>query len=325
MSYTNKRHMSTEKNPAKKWGDTKIAERGRSVLVMRARCRSAGLTLHQREWTDAAGRYHGCNCVIDQCKCSCFYTTLRERARCILHHCSLSYARDQHGLHGARIMLSVRIEDPLPGRRAGSWCGTAQKNHELFLGWEGGRKVVGWRIRGSSTCPIAADRGEKCRTIYFCMSFLRAVVVVLVVWIIVLIHFVMANFFLHMYAQQMFSALYTGVLNTIACVSKKGVSEGFPAVLQLAVVSNVRDSVGRGKCLHFFYRGLMCMCCVCVRTHPHTHCTWGIRMWARVLGRDIWRARKKSRCTVAIVYIYTVRCTKYTCIYICWATGRSLD
>ena len=117
-------HMSTEKNPAKKWGDTKIAERGRSVLVMRARCRSAGLTLHQREWTDAAGRYHGCNCVIDQCKCSCFYTTLRERARCILHHCtppaSLSYARDQHGLHGARIMLSVRIEDPLPGRRAGS-------------------------------------------------------------------------------------------------------------------------------------------------------------------------------------------------------------
>jgi len=29
------------KIPAKKWGDTKIAERGRSVLVMRARYRSA--------------------------------------------------------------------------------------------------------------------------------------------------------------------------------------------------------------------------------------------------------------------------------------------
>jgi len=39
--------------PAKKWGDTEIAERGRSVPVMRARYRSAGLTPHQRGWTDA--------------------------------------------------------------------------------------------------------------------------------------------------------------------------------------------------------------------------------------------------------------------------------
>jgi len=42
-----------QKTPAKKWGDTEIAERGRSVLVMRARYRSAGLTQHQRGWTDA--------------------------------------------------------------------------------------------------------------------------------------------------------------------------------------------------------------------------------------------------------------------------------
>ena len=39
--------------PAKKWGDTKIAERDRSVLVMCARYRSAGLTPHQRGWMDA--------------------------------------------------------------------------------------------------------------------------------------------------------------------------------------------------------------------------------------------------------------------------------
>jgi len=39
--------------PAKKWGDTEIAQRGRSVFVMRARYRSAGLTPHQRWWTDA--------------------------------------------------------------------------------------------------------------------------------------------------------------------------------------------------------------------------------------------------------------------------------
>jgi len=40
-------------NSHQKWGDTEIAERGRSVLVMRARYRSAGLTPHQRGWTDA--------------------------------------------------------------------------------------------------------------------------------------------------------------------------------------------------------------------------------------------------------------------------------
>jgi len=45
--------MISLKIPAKKWGDTEIAERGRSVLLMRARYRSAGLTLHQRGWTDA--------------------------------------------------------------------------------------------------------------------------------------------------------------------------------------------------------------------------------------------------------------------------------
>jgi len=38
--------------PAQEWGDTEIAQRCRSVLVMRARYRSAGLTPHQRGWTD---------------------------------------------------------------------------------------------------------------------------------------------------------------------------------------------------------------------------------------------------------------------------------
>ena len=138
------------KIPAKKWGDTEIAQRGRSVPEMRARYISAGLIPHQRGWTDAGWRHHGCDCVMDRCKCSCFCTTLREKARCILHHCispaSLSYARGHHGLHGVRVMLSARIAEPLSGRRAGSWYGTAEKNHELFPGWKGGREVVGWRI-----------------------------------------------------------------------------------------------------------------------------------------------------------------------------------
>jgi len=47
------RALSYEEIPAKKWGDTEIAERGRSVLVMRASYRSAELTPHQCGWTDA--------------------------------------------------------------------------------------------------------------------------------------------------------------------------------------------------------------------------------------------------------------------------------
>jgi len=64
--------------------------------------------------------------------------------------------------------------------------------------------------------------------------------------------------------------------------------------------------------------------CVCVRTHTHTTCGV-LRCEPGVSGRDTWRARKKFRYTIVIVYIYTVRFTKYTFIYICWATGRSLD
>ena len=55
------------------------------------------------------------------------------------------------------------------------------------VGKEGGR-LCGGGFRGSSTCPLAADGGEKCRTIYICIGFLRAVVVVLVVSVIISIH-----------------------------------------------------------------------------------------------------------------------------------------
>ena len=148
---------------------------------MRTRYRSARLTSHQRGWTDAGwtvSRLQLCNGPLkmqlllhDSSQKGTLYSTP-------LYSCtSLSYARGQHGLHGAWVMLSVRIADPLSGRRAGSWFGTAEKKHKLFLGWEGDREVLGWKIRGSSTCPRAADGGEKCRTIYVCISFLRAVVV----------------------------------------------------------------------------------------------------------------------------------------------------
>jgi len=86
---------------------------------MRARYRSAGLTPHQRGWTDAGWTVSRLQVAVDAAASArlsakrhfAFYTTCIPSA-------SLSYARGQHGLHGAQVMLSVRIVDPLSGRRA---------------------------------------------------------------------------------------------------------------------------------------------------------------------------------------------------------------
>ena len=80
---------------------TEIAERRRSLFEMCARYRSAGYrsALHWRGWTNAgwmasllqqmlAGWPHCCNCAMSR-KYSCFCTTLRKTARCLLHHCIL--------------------------------------------------------------------------------------------------------------------------------------------------------------------------------------------------------------------------------------------
>jgi len=64
-------------------------------------------------------------------------------------------------------------------------------------------------------CPLAANGGEKCRTIYICISFLRAVVVVLVVSVIILIHFVVVIFSLRMYAQQVLTNDYLQELASV--------------------------------------------------------------------------------------------------------------
>ena len=55
---------------------------------------------------------------------------------------------------------------------------------------------------------------------------------------------------------------------------------------------------------------------VCVYAHTHT---------LHVGYSDVSPGVGTRHLESVIVYIYTVRCTKYTCIYICWATGRSLD
>ena len=72
-----------------------------------------------------------------------------------------------------------------------------------------------------------------------------------------------------MHAQQVFSVLFTGVLNTIACICRRGVSGGFPAGRRLAFVANVRDSFRHG--ISVFLQGVdVYVLCVCVCTHAHT-------------------------------------------------------
>ena len=54
--------------------------------------------------------------------------------------------------------------------------------------------------------------------------------------------------------------------------------------------------------------------------HTYKIVTKGVKESGRNQGYRVvnssWRARKKSRCTGVIVYICTVQCTKYTCVYI---------
>jgi len=86
--------------------------------------------------------------------------------------------------------------------------GTAEKNHELFLGWEGERKVLR-ELRGNSTCPLVADGGEECRTIYICISFLRAVIAVPVVSIIIFDSFCGGHLlFAYVCSTGVFGAVY---------------------------------------------------------------------------------------------------------------------
>ena len=62
----------------------------------------------------------------------------------------------------------------------------------------------------------------------FLHQFLRAVVFVFVVKVIILSCIVVAisGFFSHIYAQQVFSTLFTSLLNTIVCVCRRGVKGG---------------------------------------------------------------------------------------------------
>jgi len=60
---------------------------------------------------------------------------------------------------------------------------------------------------------------------------------------------------LRMYAQEVFSALFTGVSNTIACVCRRGVSGVVAAGLWLAFVWSVRDSLGDASVSPFFTGG----------------------------------------------------------------------
>jgi len=96
------------------------------------------------------------------------------------------------------------------------------------------------------------------------------------------------------------------------------------------------------KRLRILNRGSRRMCCVCVRDscvcamcvcvceHTHTHTLHvGYSDMSPSVGmsvqRDASRARKKSWCSISIIYIYTLQCTEYKCTYICCAEGSSLE
>jgi len=63
--------------------------------------------------------------------------------------------------------------------------------------------------------------------------------------------------------------------NTIACVCRRGLeAEVFQLVYCWRLFPAMVKALGDESVLPFFYRGLMYMCCVRVRTYIHKHCMW---------------------------------------------------
>jgi len=147
--------------------------------------------------------------------------------------------------------------------------------------------------------------------------FLHAVVVARVVIVIILIHFVLAIFFLNIDAQQVLLVLFIGFLNTITCVCRKGVEAVFSQLVYgwcFFLAWKFRH-VKFGRCVSPYFTRGSCVCAMCVCICTHICCTWGTRIWVQVSGQDTWRALKKFRCSVAIAYTYAVRVNKvnWTC------------
>jgi len=60
---------------------------------------------------------------------------------------------------------------------------------------------------------------------------------------------------------------------------------------------------------------------VCIRTHTHTHCTGGV-LCCELRSRDETPGEpEESRSTKAQYTCRSFGCTKYICLYICWAAG----
>ena len=219
---------------------------------MRARYRSAGLTPHQHGWKDAG------------------WTV--PRLQLFLHNSSrkgtlyctpLVFLLALSATHGANMGSMELGSCYLWGNLIR--CLDGERDHDV--GKQGGR------LRGGGLGPLAANRGDKCRASYVCISFLRAVVVVLVVSVIILIHFVVVIFSLCMMLNRCFwcfSQVYSTRLHAY-------VEEGWAGFSQLVYgwrgfqVWGIRLGMGS---ISLFFTGSWCVCvvCVCVRTRTHTAC-----------------------------------------------------
>jgi len=60
---------------------------------------------------------------------------------------------------------------------------------------------------------------------------------------------------------------------------------------------------------------------VCVYAHTHTHCTDGVFGYESRSRDETPGEPKQSRSTKAQYTCRPYRCTKYICLYICWAAG----
>jgi len=131
-----------------------------------AQCWKCAPAIDRLDWlyTGAGGRMlagwpHCCNCAISR-KYSCFCTTLRKTARCLQHHC----------IPPASLQLRT-------GPTRATWslghANCEDSRSAIWKTWveEEGCKLWGGGLEGARRTRSLPNRGEKCRTICVCISF----------------------------------------------------------------------------------------------------------------------------------------------------------
>jgi len=161
--------------------------------------------------------------------------------------------------------------------RSNVWkeSGTTEKNHELFLGWEGGKEVVGWRIREARRARLLLTErrsaGSSAIASVFCASLSSCLSSQSSFWFILWWSssccVCMLNWCFWCDSHVFETPLHAYV--------EKGWAGVFQLVYGWCLFSAWGIRLGMGS-VSLFFTGGGCVCVVCVWVRTRTHIACGV-------------------------------------------------